>query len=328
MTQLTYSQTIPTTLYSAQRPIPRKQASKEFQQKVLDLLAKEPDGLSLHTLLANAPNTPLRTAQRCVGRLVDSGVLITTGRARATRYCLADTPESSQAVLYPIIQGAWRDTSRLVMREPEASLDEIPLSTRAQETLALVTRPLNERAPVAYDPALLEDYEPNVTTYLTDKDRARLAAQGRVYADAQAAGTHARSLANRLLIDLSWNSSRLEGNTYSLLETEQLFARGAASDSKRIIDTQMILNHKVAIEFMLDNAAEIDFNRYTLLNLHAMLSDNLLADPASCGALRQMPVCIGQSSFKPADTPQQIQSWFDLFLSRPLTILLNKRSSH
>ena len=227
-----------------------------------------------------------------------------------------------QTTAHPMAQPTWRATSPLVMREPEASLDDIPLSTRAHQTLALVTRPLHERTPVAYNAALLEDYEPNVTTYLTQKNRARLAAQGRVYADAQAACAFARTLGNRLLIDLSWNSSRLEGNTYSLLETEQLFEGMVPGDSKHILDTQMILNHKVAIEFLLalDNAAEIGFNRYTLLNLHAMLSDNLLADPASCGALRQMPVFIGQSNFKPADMPQQIQAWFDLFLSKAQAI--------
>ena len=42
----------------------------------------------------------------------------------------------------------------------------------------------------------------------------------------------------------------------------------------------MILNHKDAVEFLVGNAAEIGFNRYTILNLHAILANNLLADQA------------------------------------------------
>ena len=41
----------------------------------------------------------------------------------------------------------------------------------------------------------------------------------------------------------------------------------------------MILNHKDAIEFLVDAADEIAFNRYTILNLHALLANNLLDDP-------------------------------------------------
>ena len=48
----------------------------------------------------------------------------------------------------------------------------------------------------------------------------------------------------------------------------------------------MILNHKAAIELLVEQAAEIGFNRYTILNLHALLSDNLLADPRASGRLR------------------------------------------
>jgi len=90
--------------------------------------------------------------------------------------------------------------------------------------------------------------------------------------------------------DLSWNSSRLEGNTYSLLETERLISAGKATTGKDALETQMILNHKEAIEFLISAADDIRFNRYTLLNLHALLSDNLLPDPTASGRVRAMAV--------------------------------------
>ncbi|MGB9442456.1 MAG: hypothetical protein WCB15_31250 [Desulfobacterales bacterium] len=64
------------------------------------------------------------------------------------------------------------------------------------------------------------------------------------------AGTYIRQILDRLLIDLSWASSRLEGNTYSLLETERLIAFGETAPGKTPFGTQMMLNHKAAIEFL------------------------------------------------------------------------------
>ncbi|MCD8536399.1 MAG: Fic family protein [Burkholderiaceae bacterium] len=291
-----------------------------FRQAVLEQLTAckdEPQGLSLQALMSKMPEVPKRSAQRWLAVMVDAGWLGISGRARATRYHLRD--DLRQPGLYPVpARQALNETASamLVMREPEASLAEIPLSTRARDTLKLVSQPLSQRQKVTYNPKLLEEYEPNVTAYLPADLCERLLAQGRVYADAKPAGTYARELANRLLIDLAWNSSRLEGNTYSLLETERLLSMDVVADNQSALDTQMILNHKVAIEFMLENAAQIGFTRFTILNLHAMLSDNLLADPSACGALRKKPVFIGQSSFTPANTPQQIQEWFDLFLAK------------
>jgi Fic family protein len=58
------------------------------------------------------------------------------------------------------------------------------------------------------------------------------------------------------LIDLSWNSSRLEGNTYSLLETERLLEQGETAEGKDAMETQMVLNHKAAIELLVEQADE------------------------------------------------------------------------
>ena len=67
-------------------------------------------------------------------------------------------------------------------------------------------------------------------------------------------------------------SSRLEGNTFSLLETDRLLALGRSGDPTRVIEARMILNHKEAIEYLVDAPSEIGFNRYTILNLHAILA--------------------------------------------------------
>ena len=98
---------------------------------------------------------------------------------------------------------------------------------------------------------------------------------------------------NRLLIDLTWNSSRLEGNTYSLLETERLIELGDSAEGRDALETQMILNHKAAIELLVQSAADTGFNRYTICNSTRCFSENLLPDPAACGRLGQHSVGIG-----------------------------------
>ena len=138
---------------------------------------------------------------------------------------------------------------------------------------------------------------------------------GRSSDDQQLAGTYAQQIFNRLLIDLSWNSSRLEGNTYSLLETERLLEQGEAAEGKNAMETQMLLNHKDAIELLVEQAAEVGFNRYSILNLHALLSNNLLPDPQACGRLRTTPVKIGGSVYHPLEVPQLIDECFGQILT-------------
>ena len=117
-------------------------------------------------------------------------------------------------------------------------------------------------------------------------------------------------------MDLSWNSSRLEGNTYSLLETERLLKFDQTPDGKSAKETQMILNHKAAIEMLSEQADEIGFNPYTICGVHALLSDNLLSDTAACGRVRSCPVGISGTVYYPLEIPQQIEERFRQILQK------------
>ena len=160
------------------------------------------------------------------------------------------------------------------------------LSEPAEQIREHIRQPLAARQPVGYAQDFLDSYRPNHTFYLSQAARNHLHEIGRAQIPEQPAGTFARQIMNRLLIDLSWNSSRLEGNTYSLLDTTRLLEIGAEAEGKARLEALMILNHKDAIEFLVDAAEDIGFNRYTILNLHALLADNLLADPEATGRLR------------------------------------------
>lgn len=71
------------------------------------------------------------------------------------------------------------------------------------------------------------------------------------------AGTYSRAVLNRLLIDLSWASSHMEGNTYSRLDTLHLIEEGTAAQGKGRVETQMILNRKAAIELLVDSVSSM-----------------------------------------------------------------------
>jgi hypothetical protein len=195
--------------------------------------------------------------------------------------------------------------------DPGESL--IPLSEAGRQVRNYVSQPIQRREPVGYHCDFLLSYHES-EPYLDDATRCHLHRIGRSHQEAMPAGTMARQVMGRLLIDLSWASSYLEGNTYSLLDTERLISFGQAAEGKDALETQMILNHKQAIEFLVESADEVGFNSYTILNLHAILSDNLLPDPQSCGRLRQIGVGMGGSVYTPLSAPQLLEEYFQRVL--------------
>lgn len=248
-----------------------------------------------------------RSLQRWLSVLIEQGLLRKTGRGRATHYLRGEIVTSSVQV-----------TSQAKSVAQAEIL--IPLSSEAKEIEAHVRQPVQLRTPVGYNRKFLDSYRPNDSFYLPVSTRSELLAHGQVVGTIGPAGTYARQIAHRLLIDLSWNSSRLEGNTYSLLETERLLSNGEAAAGKNALEAQMILNHKEAIEFLIAAAGEIGFNRYTLLNLHALLSDNLLQDPLASGRLRSIAVGIGQTVFHPVEVPQLVEECFQQILDTAAAI--------
>jgi Fic family protein len=254
-------------------------------------------GASIDELMS-APglDIELRTLQRRLKALRESGVISTSGGTRSTRYYLVEV--------------------RKTEAEKLETMPLLPLSDEGKNILALVTRPQEQRIPVNYHREFLEFYKPNITSYLTKEEKEKLKKLGKTQGQDQPAGTYAKQILQRLMIDLSYNSSRLEGNTYSLLDTERLIKYGTAADDKSAMEAQMVLNHKDAIEFMVQSPEGVEINRYTILSLHALLSNNLLPDPASSGRLRTIAVGIGRSVYTPLAIPQLIEEMFELILEK------------
>jgi len=244
-----------------------------------------------------------RTLQRRLAALVDNRTLVRDGSGRGSRYRLAPFAGTM-----------------LFAAEPDpADVAAIPLSEAGAEVRALVRRPASLRTPVGYDTAFLASYLPNRSHYLDASLRARLHEMGRSPFAERPAGTYARDILDRLLIDLSWASSRLEGNTYSRLDTENLIAFGHAAEGKSRIEAQMILNHKAAIEMLVENADEVGFDPFTFRNLHALLAEELLPDGAA-GRLRTRAVGIGGSVFLPLADPHRVEECFGGLLAKAAAI--------
>ena len=199
----------------------------------------------------------------------------------------------------------------------------IPFSNVSNELRSLINRPLSARTPIGYDRSFVESYVPNESAYFSKSDIKRLFLVGTAISphEQAPAGTYARQILNRLLIDLSWNSSRLEGNTYSLLDTMRLIEFGQGEAGKAAQETQMILNHKAAIEFIVDPDPTIGMNSMTIRNIHALLSDNLLDPPELSGTLRKGAVAIAASTYIPLANQSLISGYFELVIQKASAIV-------
>ncbi len=251
-----------------------------IDQAILDYLAAHP-GVGKESIQRHIPYTiSAPTIWRALRKLVDEGKLEMTGKGRATGYHLTGTA---------------------VVR-------------------AYLKTPYVRRKPIHYNKKFLDQYIPNKTFYLSAAERKQLREAGQPDPLLFPAGTYARRILERLLVDLSWASSRLEGNTYTLLETERLIFLGQEASGKERMEAVMILNHKEAIQYIVDNLADIAITRQDICNIHALLANSLLADPAMVGRLRRMPVGITYSSYRPLDDRFTIEEEFDIVVQKAAAI--------
>ncbi|WP_310566581.1 Fic family protein [Hydrogenophaga sp.] len=263
--------------------------------RLVELIASAPGGVGIEAIEQQL-GTPLhrRTLQRRLAVLVAQQRIDMLGERRTARYHRRAAPADRAAEP----EHTWRTAP---------AQDDLPVSAAGAEIRDHVTQPRHLRSPVGYRQSFLEQYHPNHTAYLPPALREQLHAMGRSPAQQTPAGTFAKDILNRLLIDLSWASSHLEGNTYSRLDTERLIEFGQAAEGKDALETQMILNHKQAIEYLVLSPDNARVQTDTLIALHALLSDGLMADPSAVGRVRRRAVEIGGSVYLPLALPQRLE---------------------
>lgn len=280
--------------------------AKDQYSEIEAVIGRHPGGMGVKDIAREIDGTvPRRTLQYRLARLVGMQRLIKQGQGRNIVYRV---PPSEDVGLENNASPSSIGIAVDVIPDDLARL-------RNELRQRYLSLPPRQRLPVGYRREFLDDYRPNVSAYLPVEERTRLRSLGEYHEMPQPAGTFARRILDRMVIDLSWNSSRLEGNTYSLLDTKRLVELGEPADGRDIRETQMILNHKHAIEFLVESADDAGLDRRTILNLHAILAENLLPDPAAPGRLRTMPVGIGASAYRPPDVPAQVEECFNRVLT-------------
>ncbi len=265
-------------------------------EKILAILEKNPEGLSTGKISELAFfSYSYKTLQRRLVKMADDGLILKVGEKKARKYLPLGMSETENI-------GHLTDSAHEIF------------SPESQNILKFLDTPPHGRPKMSYNRNFLDTYEPNTTAYIPERVRKQLYKEGKRFDKSLAAGTYAREICQRLLIDLSYNSSRLEGNTYSRLDTQKLVEEGITAEGKVHEETVMIMNHKEAILFLVENAQTIELNSLTIRNLHHLLSQDLLAIPAACGNIRAIEVNIGQSTYKPLNNPHLLKELFELLL--------------
>jgi len=287
------------------QPMPRTTPSEELQL-IESIVAAHPNGIRISDIEAEMTRRQgdklnRRTLQRRLQKLIEAQRLTAAGE--------------SIALVYKPVLGASVAIKDVAQAELYVSVS--PEGARIRDSVRL---PLMHRRPVGYQREFLDAYQPGETFYLSESLRTQLHDMGRTAPSERPAGTYARDILSRLLVDLSWASSKLEGNTYSRLDTQNLIELGQAAQGKDAIETQMILNHKAAIEMLIEDADEVGFDAFTFKNLHAVLSQDLMRDPQSSGRLRRRAVDISGTVFHPAALPQVIEDCFEQLLQKAAVI--------
>lgn len=309
------------------------------------LLAQHPQGLGISALeraLAQQLGAPpqRRTLQRRLQKLIEAQRLCTEGESIVLVYQLApgvqaggtgtkaaaapdlpDLPDLPDPTA-PATPTEAAAGAPLEPAPPEPTLPEslVPLSPEGAAVAVQVRRAPRYRCPIGYQPEFLHTYQPGVTFHLPEALRAHLHALGRSAQSAQGAAPWAHALQERLCVDLAWSSARLAGQPGSRPAVHELLVHGRIAPGQAASAAQMLLNHQAALEMLLAEGDALALDAFTLQNLHAVLSQDLLPEPYAGGRLRQRPIELAGTVFTPLATPALLQQDFALLLEKAVAI--------
>lgn len=238
------------------------------------------------------------TLKRVIAAGIKAGDIVAEGKARATRYRL-----SPQAQLLMPLNLDTYFALEVDERQVHSSYNFELINGLLAETRLFSDKEL------AHLDALQDEFRQHVNE-LTDNEY--------------------RKEMERLGIDLSWKSSQIEGNTYTLLETERLLRESKTAEGKTKEEAVMLLNHKDALNFILDNPDYLqELTVSHIEDIHQLLTKDLSIDKG----LRRHRVGITGTNYHPLDNEFQIReamrdacklinSKYNIFEKALLTLLL------
>lgn len=211
------------------------------------------------------------TAKRILAQLLAEKYITSEGKGRGTRYFISPTYE----LLYSIDIDSYY----------EKEIDEREI----KEEFNLGIFELLDRTEI------LNEIERSKLTDLQTKFTENIL---------QLSDSEYKKEFERLAIDLSWKSSQIEGNTYSLLETERLLRDKETAAGKTKEEAIMLLNHKDAIDFIVENPNYLTpLTISKIENIHSLLIKELAVEKS----LRKRRVGISGTNYRPLDNEFQIR---------------------
>lgn len=175
--------------------------------------------------------------------------------------------------------------------------------------------PFFEREKKYYNFDFLANYKPNETSFFTKEHINTLNNTIKNIDINTDFYLNNKRLLEITLIDLSFASSYLEWNTYDYLDTEILIKYNEIAKEKSQDDTQMILNHKKCIEYMVYYKKDLPYSKQTFFEIHTLLWEKLLPKE-SLWIIRNRMVEIWASTYLPLDNKFQLEEQFEIFLNK------------
>jgi len=244
----------------------------ETQELILSYLRNKPNSSSKEIFESLNSVVSYATVKRCLSRILSEKYIIQQGNAKNSRYSLSPTFN----LFYPI------------------NLDEY------------YSKEIDEREILtSYNFVLIPETLQNILLFTTTELTLLNALQSKFSENiAQLSDFEYRKDMERLAIDLSWKSSQIEGNTYSLLETERLLKDKQTAAGKTKDEAIMLLNHKEAIDFVVANSDYfLELNIAKIEDLHSILIKELGVDRN----IRTRRVGITGTNYRPLDNEFQIR---------------------
>jgi hypothetical protein len=255
------------------------------EQEVLDFINAHPSMSSGEISEQSGIDVSYATLKRILKQLISEKLIVTTGRGRGTRYEISLTYD----LFYPV------DPIEYFSKEIDAR------EIRDKFNLSLISDVLNKASLFTPDETtglknLQRQYEQNIKGLDKEEYQTEL---------------------ERLAIDLSWKSSQIEGNTYSLLETERLLKEKQTAEGRTKDEAVMLLNHKEAIDFIVVNPSYlIPVTVSAIEDIHTLLTKEL----GIARNIRHRRIGITGTNYTPLDNEFQIrevlQHTCDLFNSK------------
>ncbi len=244
----------------------------DVKHQIVNFLNNNPDSSSKEILQGIAEKKSLATIKRVLAKLISERLVISIGKGKSTRYKVSPFFKLFERINVEQYYATEVDQRKIVEN---------------------------------FNFSLLIEILPKVKLFTEDEAKKLLTLQNIFTKNiSELSEFQYKKELERLAIDLSWKSSQIEGNTYSLLETEKLLKEKEIAIGKTKEEAEMLINHKKTIDFIVDYPDYLyPLSVSKIEDIHSMLTEGLAVDRN----IRKRRVGISGTNYRPLDNEFQIQ---------------------